>query len=56
MFDLHHAVLLAASGEDYWSSQFFGLDANQRFVLILTAIGCVTTVIITIVCITYSWI
>ena len=55
MFDLNHA-LLAAAGEDYWSSEFFGLNADQRFVVILTAIGCATAVIISLACIAYSWV
>ena len=53
---LSSALMLAASGEDYWSSEFFGLDANQRFVVILTAIGCVTAVILTLAGIAFSWI
>jgi hypothetical protein len=31
---------------DPWADEFFGLDANQRFVLILTLIGCVTGMVI----------
>ena len=56
MFDLQNVLLAATSSEDYWSSVFFGLDQGQRFVVILTAIGCATGVIISLACIAYSWI
>jgi hypothetical protein len=48
--------LAASSSEDYWASEFLGLDQDQRFVVILTAIGCATAVIITLAGIAYSWI
>jgi hypothetical protein len=56
MLGVHRALLLAAEAEDYWTQEFFGLDAGQRFVVILTAIGCLTAVIITLAGIAYSWI
>lgn len=55
MFDLHSIALLAAYAEDRWSNEMFGLDANQRFVLLLTIIGCVTAVIISTVSIGFAW-
>src|SRR5262245_50749927 len=55
MFDLHSVVMLAAYAEDRWSNEMFGLDANQRFVLLLTIIGCVTAVIISTVSIGFAW-
>jgi len=48
--------LLAAARSDAWSDALFGLDENQRFVVVLTALGCVTGVIITIISIAYCWI
>ncbi|MCG8449588.1 MAG: hypothetical protein MI725_08420 [Pirellulales bacterium] len=33
---------------DRWKSEFFGLDQDQRFVLLLVAIGCATAVLIAI--------
>jgi hypothetical protein len=39
---------LLAITSDPWAHEFFGLDANQRFVLILTLIGCVTGVLISL--------
>jgi hypothetical protein len=41
--------LLAAAVADterQWSDLFFGLDQDQRFVLLIVAIGCVTGIII----------
>jgi hypothetical protein len=55
MFDLLGGLLAAAS-HDQWSDTLLGLDANQRFVVILTALGCVTGIIITIISIAYCWI
>lgn len=39
---------------DPWTDAFFGLDANERFPLLIVAIGCVTGVIITLACIISS--
>lgn len=50
-------LLLAAAATDPWRGSIFsGLDENQRFVVVLTALGCLTGVIITIVSIAYCWI
>lgn len=46
--------VLAASSSERWADTFFGLDANQRFVALLTLIGCVTGVIISVAGILYS--
>src|SRR5262245_54842710 len=44
---------LLADVSDQWKDTFFGLDATQRFVLMIVTIGCVTGVICTIVgCVT----
>ena len=42
-------TLLLAQETDQWAEVFFGLDADQRFVLMIIAIGCATGVICTIV-------
>ncbi|RIK84070.1 MAG: hypothetical protein DCC67_05340 [Planctomycetota bacterium] len=47
-------AVTSASVENWWSEQFFGLDQNQRFIVILTAIGCLTGVVITLAGILYS--
>ena len=39
----HPPTILLA---DYWSEQFFGLESDERFVLLLVGIGCLTGVII----------
>ena len=39
----------AAMTTDRWSELFFGLDQNQRFVLMIIAIGCATGVICTVI-------
>jgi hypothetical protein len=44
-----HALPLLADLSEYWKDTFFGLDATQRFVLMIVAIGCVTGIICTIV-------
>ena len=38
-----------AQAADQWTNVFFGLDGEQRFVLMIVAIGCLTGVICTIV-------
>jgi hypothetical protein len=48
--------LLAAAQSEPWGSTLLGLDENQRFVVVLTALGCLTGIIITIVSIAYCWI
>lgn len=47
-------TLLAATAEQIeadWSRDFFGLDQEQRFVLLIIAIGCATGIIISTVAI-----
>ena len=40
-------VLAAATDvEQLWSARFFGLDQDQRFVLLIVTIGCATAIII----------
>jgi hypothetical protein len=39
----------AEAGSDRWSQMFFGLNQEQRFVLMIVAIGCATGVICTLV-------
>jgi hypothetical protein len=53
---LNHLVILAANSaaSDPWADTFFGLDPNMRFVALLTLIGCVTGVIISLAGILYS--
>ncbi|MBA3480812.1 MAG: hypothetical protein H0T51_03260 [Pirellulales bacterium] len=53
---LNDLVTLAASSAtgDPWADTFFGLDANQRFVALLTVVGCVTGVIISLAGIIYA--
>jgi hypothetical protein len=48
--------LLAAASYDPWGEAFFGLDPDQRFIVVLTALGCLTGVVITLAGIAYSWI
>jgi hypothetical protein len=48
-------VILVAASDPWADSIFSGLDANQRFVLLLTVIGCVTGIIISVVCIALAW-
>jgi hypothetical protein len=46
---LHLPTLLAettANAVDPWASTFFGLNAEQRFVLMIIAIGCATGILI----------
>jgi hypothetical protein len=45
-------TLVAAT--DRWADEFFGLDPNQRFVLILTVIGCATGIVIALTAIILS--
>lgn len=40
-------TVLAATG-DYWTDEFLGFDANQRFVVVLVAIGSALVLIITL--------
>lgn len=47
------AQVEATQPADAWSNHFFGLDQEQRFVILIIAIGCATGVICTVVgCIT----
>lgn len=46
---MNEMMLLAQSVNDRWAEVFFGLDQNQRFVILIVAIGCVTGVICTVV-------
>lgn len=39
---------------DPWAEQLFGLDPSMRFSLLVVAIGCLTGVIITVVCVVTS--
>ncbi len=43
------AILTIAQASDPWANTFFGLDAQQRFVLMLVVIGCATGVICSVV-------
>ncbi|MEX2092101.1 MAG: hypothetical protein WD971_05460 [Pirellulales bacterium] len=45
---LMHLPILAQA-TDPWAETFFGLDPEQRFVIMIIAIGCATGVICTIV-------
>lgn len=38
--------LLPLAQSDWWSENFLGLDAEQRFVVVIIAIGCTTAVLI----------
>ena len=46
------ALVLAAT--DPWTDEFFGLDQNQRFVAILTILGCGTGIVITLAAFIYA--
>lgn len=45
-----HPVLAA----NYWEDTFFGLDGDQRFVLLLVVLGCATAIVITIGALVYA--
>jgi hypothetical protein len=47
-------TLLESTSRDQWADEFFGLDQDQRFVVILTVAGCLTGLIITVAGILYS--
>lgn len=49
MFHALYSLSLLAESVDPWASTFFGLDQDNRFVLMLVTIGCVTGVICTVV-------
>ena len=38
--------LLPLAQSDAWADSFFGLDAGERFVVVIVAIGCFTAVLI----------
>lgn len=40
-----------AGAPDPWAEQLFGLDPSMRFSLLVVAIGCLTGLIITVVCV-----
>ncbi len=39
--------------DDYWTNLFFGLDAEQRFIVVIVALGCVTSIVLTLAGVTY---
>ena len=41
-------MLLPLAQSDVWADSFFGLEHDQRFVVLLTLIGCTTAVLITL--------
>jgi hypothetical protein len=45
---------VSESVPDPWADTFFGLNASERFPLLIVAIGCITGVIITLACIISS--
>ena len=49
MYGLGSFGLLLAQSQDAWADTFFGLNQEQRFVLMIIAIGCATGVICTVV-------
>jgi hypothetical protein len=46
------SMLVAAT--DHWADEFFGLGPDQRFVLILTVIGCATGIVIALTALVLS--
>ena len=42
---------VSESVSDQWAEQLFGFDTEQRFALIIVALGCVTGIVITLACI-----
>ncbi len=42
---------LIIAQQDYWKDEFFGLDGDQRFLVIVLVISCVTAIIITFACV-----
>jgi len=36
---------------DKWADSFWGFDQNQRFVVVLVIIGCITGIVITLTCV-----
>lgn len=49
MFGLANFGWLLAQTQDAWAETFFGLNQEQRFVLMIVTIGCVTGIICTVV-------
>ena len=43
--------LLPLAQSDAWADNFFGLDSEGRFVVILTVIGCTTAILISLGCV-----
>ena len=46
---MNEFMLLAQATTDRWADFLFGLDQNQRFVILIVAIGCATGIICTVV-------
>ena len=49
MVSLSDFGMLLAQSQDAWAETFFGLNQEQRFVLMIITIGCVTGIICTVV-------
>lgn len=50
MFSGYNLLLAQANvAQDWWAQQFFGLNEEQRFIVLLVVIGCLTGIICTIV-------
>jgi hypothetical protein len=49
MYGLDSFGLMLAQTQDAWAETFFGLNQEQRFVLMIISIGCATGVICTVV-------
>lgn len=47
-------AVAATNAEAWWSEQFFGLNNEQRFVILLVAIGCFTGIVLGVSGIIYS--
>ena len=45
---------MSESAPDQWADTFLGLDPEQRFALLIVALGCATGLIITLVCVISS--
>ncbi len=45
---------LIIAQSDPWKNDFFGLEGEQRFVVILLVISCVTAIIITFACVAFG--
>jgi|RhiMethySRZTD1v2_1073278.scaffolds.fasta_scaffold2846812_1 hypothetical protein len=47
MYDVFQNLLAQAQQTDVWTDTFFGIDAKERFPLIIIIVGCATGVICT---------